>query len=99
MWGRGYSTHSVCVCVSVTALAGAMRTLRPQLRYQKEVVKGSKAGIELKLLSSKVMTVCSSPRILACGSKTSSAAHKHFSKTFGGSASSATNYCSLSFIK
>ena len=33
--GRGYSSHSVrvCVCVSVTALAGATRTLRPQLRY------------------------------------------------------------------
>ena len=28
----------VGVCVSVTALAGAMRTLRAQLRYQKEAL-------------------------------------------------------------
>ena len=57
----------VCVCVSVTALAGATRTLRPQLRYQKKALDARinlKNGIELKLLSLKVMTVCSSPRIL-----------------------------------
>ena len=54
----------VCVCVSVTALAGATRTLQPQLRYQKKALDtriNLKNGIELMLLSSKVMTVCSSP--------------------------------------
>ena len=55
------------VCLSVTALAGATPTLRPQLRYQKKALDARikiKAEIELKFLSSKVMTVCSSPRIL-----------------------------------
>ena len=48
--------------MSVTALAGATRTLRPQLRYQKKALDARinlKNRIELKLLSSKVMTVCS----------------------------------------
>ena len=27
-----------CVCLSVTVLAGATRTLRPQLRYQKKAL-------------------------------------------------------------
>ena len=52
------------VCLSVTALAGATRTLRPQLRYQKKALDTRiklNLGIELKILSSKVMTVCSSP--------------------------------------
>ena len=71
---RGYSTHSVLclsvclsVCVSVTALVGATRTLRPQLRYQKKALDARikiNIGIELKCLASKVMTGCSSPRIL-----------------------------------
>ena len=55
------------VCLSVTTLAGATRTLRAQLRYQtKALVTRIKTnvGIGLKHLSSKVMTVCSSPRIL-----------------------------------
>ena len=59
--------YSYIVCLSVTALAGATRTLRPQLRYQKKALDARikiKDGIELKVLSSKVMTVCSSPRIL-----------------------------------
>ena len=58
MRGRGYSTYSVCL--SVTALAGATRTLRPQLRYQKKALDARikyAVGIELKFLSSKVMTV------------------------------------------
>ena len=60
----------VCVCVSVclsaTALAGATRTLRAQLRHQQKalVTRIKNVGIGLKHLSSKVMTVCSSPRIL-----------------------------------
>ena len=57
----------VCVCLSDTALAGATRTLRPQLRYQKKALDARiklKYGMELTFLSSKVMTVCSSPRIL-----------------------------------
>ena len=61
MLGRGYST------VCVTALAGATRTFRPQLRYQKKALDARikiNMGIELKCLASKVMTVCSSPRIL-----------------------------------
>ena len=51
----------VCVCVSVTALAGATRTLFPQSRCQKKALDARikmKDGIELKFLSSKVMTVC-----------------------------------------
>ena len=55
------------MCLSVSALAGATRTLRPQLRYQKKALDArikQTVGIELKFLSSKVMTVCSSPRIL-----------------------------------
>ena len=69
MRGRGYSTHSVglCVCVSATTLAGATRTLRAQLRYQQKALvtrNKTNVGIGLKHLSSKVMTVCSSPRIL-----------------------------------
>ena len=63
---RGYSAHSVCVsvCVSATALAGATRTLQAQLRYQKKALVTRiklNVGIGLKHLSSKVMTVCSSP--------------------------------------
>ena len=57
----------VCVCVSVTTIAGATRTLRAQLRYQKKALVTrikNNIGIELKILSSKVMTVCSSTRIL-----------------------------------
>ena len=69
MRGRGYSTHSVCVCVclSVTTLAGATHTLRAQLRYQKKALDpriNVTVAIELKVLSSKVMTVCSSPQKL-----------------------------------
>ena len=68
--GRGYSTHSVCVCVclsvcvSATALAGATRTLRAELRYQKKALVTrikTNVGTGLKHLISKVMTVCSSP--------------------------------------
>ena len=47
------------LCLSVTALAGATRTLRPQLRYQKKALDARikyTVGIELKFLSSKVMT-------------------------------------------
>ena len=57
----------VCVCVSVTTLAGATRTLRAQLRYQKKALDtriSITVGIELKVLSSKVMIVCSSPQKL-----------------------------------
>ena len=54
MRGRGYSIHSVCL--SVTALAGATRTLRPLIiRYQKKALDARikiKGGIELKFLSS-----------------------------------------------
>ena len=73
MRGRGYSSHSVCVCVclsvclSVTTLAGATRTLRAQLRYHKKALDTRiklTVGTELKVLSSKVMTVCSSPEKL-----------------------------------
>ena len=69
MRGRGYSTHSVClsVCLSVTTLAGATHTLRAQLRYQKKALDtriNITVAIELKVLSSKVMTVCSSPQKL-----------------------------------
>ena len=59
--------YSYCVCLSDTALADATRTLRPQLRYQKKALDARikiKDGIKLKFVSSKVMTVCSSPRIL-----------------------------------
>ena len=46
--------------MSVTALAGATRTLQAQLRYQKKALDTrikTNVGIELKVLSSKVMTV------------------------------------------
>ena len=33
-----YSVRTHSVCLSVTALAGATRTLRPQLRYQKKAL-------------------------------------------------------------
>ena len=62
-----FTSFHVSVCLSVAALAGATRTLRPQLRYQKKALDARikiKDGIKLKFLSSKVMTVCSSPRIL-----------------------------------
>ncbi len=51
--GRGYSNHRVCLCVclSVTVLAGAPGTWRA-------------IGILLKMFSSRVMTVFSSPRKL-----------------------------------
>ena len=107
MRGRGYSTHSMClsvclcVCVSATALAGATRTLRAQLRYQKKALDTRikiNVGIELKVLSSKVMTVCSSPRklqwVLLAETR-----HHQATNAFGGSsaASSTTNYRLLSF--
>ena len=47
------------MCLSVTALAGATRTLCPQLSYQKKALDiriKINVGIELKMLSSKVMT-------------------------------------------
>ena len=53
----------VCVCLSVTTLAGATRALRAQLRYQKKALDTRiklTVGIQLKVLNSKVMTVCSS---------------------------------------
>ena len=59
--------YSYRVCLSDTALAGAKRTLRPQLRYQNKALDARIKliyVIELTFLSSKAMTVCSSPRIL-----------------------------------
>ena len=57
----------VSVCLSVTTLAGATRTLWAQLRYQKKALDTRiklTVGTELRVLSSKVMTVCSSPEKL-----------------------------------
>jgi len=54
----------VCVCVSVTALVSAMNALKAKVRYQQKALNaGNKinVGIELKILSSKVMTVISLP--------------------------------------
>ena len=53
----------VCVCLSVTSLAGASRALRPQVRYQPKALDArnkTNVGISLSTLSSKVMTDFSS---------------------------------------
>jgi len=51
----------LCVCVSVTALAGATNALKAKVRYQQKALNTGKknVGIELKILGSKVMTVIS----------------------------------------
>jgi len=54
----------VCVCVRVTALVSTMNLLKAKVRYQQKALEtGNKinVGIELKILSSKVMTVISLP--------------------------------------
>ena len=60
---------SVClsVCLSVTVLAGAVCTLRARPRYQKkalDVRNKINIAIWIKMFSSRVMTVFSSPRKL-----------------------------------
>jgi len=66
MWEQGSSNFYVCVCLSVclsvTALASATNALKAKVRYkQKALDAGNKinVGIELKILTSKVMTVIS----------------------------------------
>jgi len=50
----------VCVCVSVTALAGATSPLQAKIRHQQKALNvrnKMNVGLELKILSSIVMTV------------------------------------------
>ena len=68
MRGQGSSNHCVCVCLSVclsvTALLSATNDLKAKVRYkQKALDAGNKinVGFELKILTSKVMTVISLP--------------------------------------
>ena len=60
----GAKPGPVCVCVSVTALAGATSPLKAKVRYQQkahDIGNKTNLGIELKILSSKFMTVVSLP--------------------------------------
>jgi len=68
MWEQGSSTHSVCVCVCVCVyyrFSERYDFSKAKVRYQQKALtvwnKSINLGIELKLLSLRVMTVISFP--------------------------------------